>query len=237
LRVESGAQFTANLINALAETTIIHWHGLHVPAKMDGHPRDTTQPGASYSYDFTVRNRGGTYWYHTHAHGLTTKQAYIGLASFFLVEDDEQRKLAQALELKLGDIVWANLTANAVHTVTPRSYRLRSLNGSNARICRLAFVKGEASLPLTVMGTDGGLIEKPETVTEAFLAPGERLDVLFDAGQAQPGDTVFLKSLAFDAMENEGDMVDMGGMLGIPSPGMGQMMNGMGTSRLAQAGA
>ena len=264
LRIESGARFTASLDNSLTEPTIIHWHGLHTPAKMDGHPRDTIAPGARYDYDFTVRNRGGTYWYHTHARELTAKQAYNGLASFFLVDDDDQRKLAKALDLKLGvtdlplviqdkqfdaqgklvyrpnahesmmgwlgDIVLTNLTPNAVHSVTPRTYRLRLLNGSNARIYRLAFVKGEtAPLPFTVIGTDGGLIAKPESVTEAFLAPGERLDVLFDAGQAQAGDTVFLRSLAFDPMENEGAAGGMGNMGG---QGMGQMMASMGSSRL-----
>ncbi len=260
LRIESGARFAASLNNALAEPTIIHWHGLHTPATMDGHPVNTIAPGAQYDYDFTVRNRGGTYWYHTHAHGLTAKQAYNGLASFFLVDDDDQRKLAKALDLQLGvtdlplviqdkqfdtqgrlryqpnaheammgwlgDIVLANLTPNAFHTVTPRTYRLRLLNGSNARIYRLAFVKGDTALNFTIIGTDGGLIERPETVAEAFLAPGERLDVLFDAGQAQAGDDIFLKSLAFDPMENEGS----GGMAGMGS--MGQMMGEMGSSRL-----
>lgn len=129
----------------------------------------------------------------------------------------------------LGDIVLANLTPNAFHTVTPRIYRLRLLNGSNARIYRLAFVKGDMALNFTVIGTDGGLIERPETVAEAFLAPGERLDVLFDAGQAQAGDEIFLKNLAFDPMENKGS----GGMAGMG--GMGQMMGemgNMGSSRL-----
>ena len=260
LRIESGAQFTASLDNALGEPTIIHWHGLHSPAAMDGHPASTIAPGARYDYDFKVSNRGGTYWYHTHAHELTAEQAYHGLASFFLVDDDDQRRLSKALDLQLGvtdlplviqdkqfnaqgkllyrpsvheammgwlgDIVLANLTPNAVQTVTPRTYRLRLLNGSNARIYRLAFVKAGAALNFTVIGTDGGLIERPETVTEAFLAPGERLDVLFDAGQAQPGEDIFLKSLAFDAMENEGSAGGMGGM------SMGRMMASMSSSRL-----
>ena len=185
------------------------------------------------------------------------------MASFFLVEDDDQRKLVKTLDLQLGvtdlplviqdkqfdaqgrlryqpnaheammgwlgDIVLANLTPNAFQTVTPRTYRLRMLNGSNARIYRLAFMKGGTALNFMVIGTDGGLIERPETVAEAFLAPGERLDVLFDAGQAQPGDDIFLKSLAFDPMENEGSG-GMGGMgMGM---GMGQMMGNMGSSRL-----
>ena len=263
LRIESGARFTASLENGLAESTIIHWHGLHVPAAMDGHPASVIAPGGRYDYDFTVRDRGGTYWYHTHAHNLTAKQAYYGLASFFLVDDDDQRRVSKALDLQLGvtdlplviqdkqfdaqgkllykpgmheammgwlgDIMLANLTPNAVQTVTPRTYRLRMLNGSNARIYRLAFVKGNTALNFTVIGTDGGLIERPETVTEAFFAPGERLDVLIDAGQAQPGEDIFLRSLAFDAMENEGSPTGMAGMGGM---GMGRMMANMSSSRL-----
>ncbi len=109
----------------------------------------------------------------------------------------------------LGDIILANLTPNAVQAVTRRAYRLRLLNGSNSRIYRLAFLSGKKQLDFTVLGTDGGLLERPESATQAFLAPGERLDVLFDAGQVQPGTEVFLKSLAFDAMENEGPMDGM----------------------------
>ena len=267
LRIESGTRFTVSLDNALAEPTIIHWHGLHVPAAMDGHPSTAIAAGARFEYDFTVNDRGGTYWYHTHAHEVTAKQAYQGLASYFLVEDNDQRNLAKALDLQLGvtdlplviqdkrfdaqgklqyqpnpmdmmmgwvgDIVLTNLTPNAVLSVSPRSYRFRLLNGSNARIYRLAFVKEKTPLEFVVIGTDGGLIERPETVTEAFLAPGERLDVVFDAGQAQPGTDIFLKSLAFDPMENEGTAGGMSGMSGMQGmQGMGQMMGGMGGSRL-----
>jgi suppressor of ftsI/bilirubin oxidase len=273
LRIESGARLSISLDNALAEPTIIHWHGLHAPAAMDGHPSTAIAPGGRFDYDFTVRDRGGTYWYHTHAHELTAKQAYSGLASFFLVDDDDQHRLAQALDLKLGvtdlplliqdkqfdaqgklayrpnpheammgwlgDIVLSNLTPNAVLTVTPRTYRLRLLNGSNARIYRLAFIHGDKALAFSVIGTDGGLIERPETAAEAFLAPGERLDLLFDAGQVPPGSDVWLKSLAFDPMENEGAagaMPGMGGMGG-KDHDMSQITAGMGTSRLALGAA
>ena len=268
LRLESGARFTVSLDNALAEPTIIHWHGLHTPAAMDGHPANTLPAGGRYEYDFTVRNRGGTYWYHTHAHGLTAKQAYNGLASFFLVEDDDQRRLGKALDLQLGvtdlplviqdkrfdaqgklqyqpnpqdammgwlgDIILVNLTPNAAHTITPRSYRFRLLNGSNARIYRIAFVREGTSLEFAVIGTDGGLIDRPEMVTDAFLAPGERLDVLFDAGPLQPGTDIFLKSLAFDPMENEGPAGSMQGMAGMAgmNHGAGQTMPGMESARL-----
>ena len=251
LRVKSGSRFTATLQNGLNEPTIIHWHGLHLSAKMDGHPNDSIAPGKNYPYAFPVTNRGGTYWYHTHADQLTAKQAYGGLASFFIVEDDDELRLTTALDLKLGetdiplviqdkrfnaagelvyqpsmiekmmgyigDIVLVNLTANPYLEVGPRIYRFRCLNGSTSRIYKLAFMRGTEKMTYQVIGTDGGLLDRPYPATEVFLAPAERVDVLFDASQLRSGETVFLKSLAFDPMEQDGmgGMGDMdGGMMG-----------------------
>ena len=243
-KIKRGGRFAAKLENGLNEPTIIHWHGLHVPASMDGHPTDSIAPSTNYHYEFTVNNRGGTYWYHTHAHHLTAKQAYGGLASFFIVEDDDDLQLASALDLEfgetdlplviqdkrfnaagelvyapdanermmgyLGDIVLVNLTPNAYLDIGPRIYRFRCLNGSNARIYKLAFMHGNELLAYQVIGTDGGLLDRPFSAKEAFLAPGERLDVLFDGSLLRQGDVVFLKSLAFDTMENDGAMAMMG---------------------------
>ncbi len=247
LRVKSGSRFNATLQNGLNEPTIIHWHGLHLSAKMDGHPNDSIAPGKNYPYAYPVTNRGGTYWYHTHAHELTAEQAYGGLASFFIVEDDDEMRLVTALDLKLGetdlplviqdkrfdaagelvyqpsmmekmmgyigDIVLVNLTPNPYLEIGPRIYRFRCLNGSNARVYKLAFNRGNEQMPFQVIGTDGGLLDRPYPATEVFLAPAERLDVLFDASQLRQGETLFLKSLAFDPMEQEG-MGGMGGMGG-----------------------
>jgi suppressor of ftsI/bilirubin oxidase len=262
-RIKRGSRFTATLQNGLNEPTIIHWHGLLLPANMDGHPNNSIAPGQNYPYAFTVTNRGGTYWYHTHADHLTAKQAYGGLASFFIVEDDDELQLARALDLKLGetdlplviqdkrfnaagelvyqpspmekmmgylgDIVLVNLTPNAYLEIGPRFYRFRCLNGSNARVYKLAFMWGQEQLAYQVIGTDGGLLDRPYPAKEVFLAPAERLDVLFDASQLHPGDTVFLKSLAFDPMEQEGAMGGMGGM-------SGGMMGGQGNNQMAQMG-
>lgn len=248
--VRSGARLSMTLDNALDEGTIIHWHGLHLPGAMDGHPRDTIGPGSRYRYEFAVANRAGTYWYHTHAHHLTARQAYSGLASFFIVEDDEELALREALDLRLGttdlpvviqdkrfdaagelvyrpdpmermmgylgDTILANLTPTPTARIESRLYRLRLLNGSNARIYRLAFARRGRALPYHVIGTDGGLLDRPYEVTEAFLAPGERLDVLLDASELEAGDDVYLRSLAFDPLEGGGMMGGMmgGGMMG-----------------------
>lgn len=257
IRIKRGGQFKASLQNALNQPTIIHWHGLHVPGVMDGHPRATIAPGARYDYAFGVTNRGGTYWYHTHAHLLTAEQAYFGLAGFFIVEDDAETALRSALRLEpgvtelplliqdrqfnaagalvygsnpmqqmmghLGDTILVNLTPQPILNIEKRLYRFRILNGSNSRIYKLAFVRGNKTLAYTIIGTDAGLLDRPYNAQEVFLAPAERVDVLFDASTLPAGEEIVLKSLAFDAMAN--DM--MGGM------GGGGMMGGMGGSALA----
>ena len=98
IRVRRGQRVRIDLINELPEPTIIHWHGLHVPDDMDGHPRQAIAPGERYVYDFTVMNRAGSYWFHPHPHGRTGRQIYFGLAGLFLVSDDEEA----ALDLPTG---------------------------------------------------------------------------------------------------------------------------------------
>ena len=102
LVLQKGQEFRARLHNALAEPTIIHWHGLDADWRQAGHPSYAVNPGQSYDYAFPVTNRAGTYWYHPHPHGLTARQSYLGLASFFLVRDAEEEALSRELDLALG---------------------------------------------------------------------------------------------------------------------------------------
>lgn len=263
IRIKRGKQFSARLQNDLNEPTIIHWHGLHVPGAMDGHPRNTIAASGHYDYAFPVTNRGGMYWYHTHAHNLTAKQAYFGLAGVFMVEDEDDLAVRTALQLEpgvtelplliqdkqfnsageleyasnpmqqmmgqLGDTILVNLTPHPQLDIVNRLYRFRILNGSNSRIYKLAFVHSGKKLPYSIIGTDAGLLDRPYPTQEIFLAPAERLDILLDASQLRTGDEIALKSLAFEAMNND-MMGGMGGMMGGMS-GMG--MGGMGGSSLA----
>jgi len=108
IRARQGQRIRIDLVNALPESTIVHWHGLHVPEDMDGHPRFAIAPGARYVYEFTVKNRAGTYWFHPHPHGRTGKQVYAGLAGLFIVSDPEEAALglpggAQELVLVIQD--------------------------------------------------------------------------------------------------------------------------------------
>jgi CopA family copper-resistance protein len=69
LRWREGDAITLRVTNRLPAPTSIHWHGVIVPADMDGVPGlsfNGIGPGATYAYRFTVR-QSGTYWYHSHS--------------------------------------------------------------------------------------------------------------------------------------------------------------------------
>lgn len=91
LRVKQGQKVRIRYQNRIPQPSNIHWHGMLVPERMDGHPRDVVRPGGEHVYEFEVRNRAGTYWFHPHPHGLTGTQVYGGLAGLLLVSDDEER--------------------------------------------------------------------------------------------------------------------------------------------------
>ena len=264
IRVRRGQRIRIDLVNALPESTIVHWHGLHVPEDMDGHPRFAIAPGARYVYEFTVNNRAGTYWFHPHPHGRTGKQVYAGLAGLFIVSDPEETALALpsgAQELLLviqdrnidadnqfvyvgsaggslgqrgrggmmggrmgggmmgggmgpmmsgmmgvlGDRILVNGAVPARREVKRRAHRVRVLNGSNTRTLKLAW---SDRTPLTVIGSDGGLLSAPLQRAYLMLAPAERVELWVDFGAWPAGATPMLVNLAFDGG------IDSGGVMG-----------------------
>ena len=69
LRWKEGDTVTLRVANTLDEDASIHWHGILLPANMDGVPGLSfhgIRPGETYVYRFKVR-QAGTYWYHSHS--------------------------------------------------------------------------------------------------------------------------------------------------------------------------
>ncbi|NNK61681.1 MAG: multicopper oxidase family protein [Gemmatimonadetes bacterium] len=108
----------------------------------------------------------------------------------------------------LGDVAFANGVADASVEVARGVYRLRIVNGSNARIFELAL--GD-DMPFTVLGADGGFLSGPVDLRRLTLATGERADLLVDFRGANPGDSIMLRSAEF---EIPGMMMPMSGMQG-----------------------
>ncbi len=227
IRARKGEKFRVRFTNRIPQSSIIHWHGLHVPERADGHPRFVIGPGETFVYEFQVNNRAGTYWYHPHPHGNTGPQVYQGMAGLFLISDDEEQGVGlpsgeqdvplviqdrtfdsngQLVYLPggmmdmmrgfLGDQILVNGKPNFNLSVGTRPYRLRLLNGSNSRIYKLAWSDGA---PMTVIGTDGGLLEKPVRRRYITLAPAQRIDLWVDFGKYPTGTKLRLQSLEFSA--------------------------------------
>lgn len=250
IRVQSGQKVRIHFTNEIPEPSIVHWHGLHVPESADGHPRFVIPQGKTYVYEFVVNNRAGTYWFHPHPHGRTGHQVYQGLAGLFLIDDelstelptgeydipvviqdrrfDNQNQLIYLTNMMdrmmgfTGDQFLANGKVDATFSVATRTYRFRLLNGSNSRIYKLAW---SDNTPLTVIGTDGGLLETPVQRDYLILAPAERVDLWMDFSNRAVGTELALKSLSLpDMMQG---MMGGGGMMGMGRRRQG-MMGGMG---------
>lgn len=224
IRLQKGQKVRINFHNRLAESSIVHWHGLHVPADMDGHPMYAIQQGQTRVYEFEVLNRAGLNIYHPHPHGATATQVYHGLAGGLIVNDDEEARLdlpSGEFEVPIviqdkrfdqqnqlvygstmhdrmvgyyGDQILVNGRPNVTLDVASRAYRLRVINASTARIYKLGWSDGT---PMTIIGVDGGLLPVPETLPYVMLAPGERLDVWADFSGRRKGTELSLRSLPF----------------------------------------
>ena len=84
LRWREGDTITVRVKNRLAVPTSLHWHGVLVPADMDGVPGLSfagIPPGETFVYRFTV-NQSGTYWYHSHSRF----QEQVGLYGPIVIE-------------------------------------------------------------------------------------------------------------------------------------------------------
>ena len=80
LRWKEGDTVTINVTNNLNEDTSIHWHGIILPASMDGVPGFSNfngiKPGETFTYKFPIL-QSGTYWYHSHS-GFQEQEGVFG---------------------------------------------------------------------------------------------------------------------------------------------------------------
>ena len=247
LRVRSGTKVRIYFHNNLAEDSVVHPHGLRVPENCDGQPMQAIGSGETKVYDFQVIDRAGPYWFHPHPMGRTAEQVAMGLAGLFYVWDDEEAAVVPGASTGANDVpvviqdrnfdgsnqilynpnmLWGYLGSrmlvngkpNATAALEPRGYRLRILNGSNARTYKLAWSN---NMPLKVIGTDGGLLPAPLSRNYVMLMPGERMDLWVDFSSLA-GKQVILKSLSFDPMGS--GMMGGGGGMGGGGMGGGGMM-------------
>lgn len=124
----------------------------------------------------------------------------------------------------LGGEVLINDTPRPYLDVASRLYRLRLLNGCNARTLCLAFTREGSPIGFHLVGTDGGLLAAPARLDRIVLACGERAEVLVDLRGAKPGEEIFLETRPVDGVAG---CMGMGGGMGMGRRGMMGMGRGM----------
>ena len=216
IKARVGDVLEVRLTNRLPEATSIHWHGLRVPAPMDGTDmvQRPIEPGEKFTYRFKLLD-AGTFWYHPHTN--ETVQMERGLYGALIVRGDDEPvldgdqvlvfddlKLDRRGELaKFGGLVqWhdgregdARLVNGKVEPdlaiAAGQMERWRIVNASSARYVRLSI----GGAPFQILGTDGGLLEAPVAATEVLLAPADRVDIA--VGPFEEGEELAVESLAY----------------------------------------
>lgn len=221
LRANVGDTLVVRLTNRLQEPTMIHWHGLRIPAAMDGTGavQKPVAPGEVFEYRFVLPD-AGTFWYHSHAN--ETVQLERGMYGALIVEDPadpvfDGEKVLMIDDMKLnsdneftkpgwfvpriverhdgreGDTLLISGKENSVIDIAAgQTERWRFINASSARYFTLHLGGKE----FKIIGTDGGLLERPRTVTSVLLTPGERIDIA--AGPFEEGETFAMESLRYN---------------------------------------
>ncbi|HWR73166.1 MAG TPA: multicopper oxidase family protein, partial [Nitrospirota bacterium] len=216
-----------NMLGHQRDMTNLHTHGLHVsPSGNSDNMMIMLMSGDAfdYEYDLSKQDAGTLNFYHPHTHGTVAEQYWGGMAGALVVEDDINALSAYETHLmiikditlsgsapepytsmmdymhgKEGDTVMVNGQVNPLLNIRPgQVQRWRIVNACNARFLKL----GLEGHTLQIIGTEGGLLDKPYPVSSILLSPGERLDVLVKANQTSK--SYRLLSLPYSRMGNMG---------------------------------
>ncbi|WP_194820403.1 multicopper oxidase family protein [Nocardia sp. XZ_19_385] len=223
LRARRGERVEVTVRNELPEASTVHWHGMHLPAAMDGGPHQMVDAGATWTPKWTVDQPAATLWYHPHPHGKTEQHVRRGLAGMFLIDDENSESLSlprnygvddlpvivQDVKFDgagfdnshkifrnagfLGEQILVNGTLAPYREVGDELVRLRLLNASTARTYNFGFSDNRT---FALIGTDGGLVPRPITLDRLQLSPGERAEIVV---RMRAGERTVLRSNRLDA--------------------------------------
>jgi FtsP/CotA-like multicopper oxidase with cupredoxin domain len=217
IEAQVGDVLEIRFTNQLPEPTVVHWHGLRIPAAMDGTERvqRPIAPGETFTYRFRVPD-AGTFWYHSHFN--ETVQLERGLYGALIVRAADEPVFDADRTLVLDDVEleesgqvkppgwWIEShdgREGSVRLVNGRQEpeirmaagqieRWRIVNAASARYVRLS-VGGR---PFRIIGSGGGLIPSPVTATEVLLCTANRTEIV--VGPFAEGETLQIESLPFN---------------------------------------
>lgn len=221
LILKKGQNVSITVNNQIADTTNVHWHGLHVASVNDGGPHTMIMDGMSWNPQFTVLDRASTYWYHPHFHGKTAEHAIKGAAGMIIVRDEIENTLDLPRSYGIDDFpiiiqsaqfdnlnqpmpfgmqdstllvngIRANYGNSAYLNVPAQVVRLRLLNAAGERTFNIGLTNNKS---FKIIGSDGGLLNAPVNATRIRISPGERYEIVLDLS-GMNGQSVYLMSYA-----------------------------------------
>lgn len=233
IRVTAGDHIRVRVTNELPDPTSVHWHGLVLPNEMDGAAGVTQpaiEPGETFTYEFTVPDTPGTYFYHTHVEG--DRQQPLGLYGAFIIDgaeptvDYDQEYVVQLGEWRVDDgqtypaMELEGMLPN-YFTINGKSYPETDTIRMNVGDTVLIRFIGTGQFvhpmhihggPFKIVGTDGNPVPETAQLTKdtVLVGPGERYDVLWTA--QEPG-TWLIHCHINHHITNNGEEVDGAGGL------------------------
>jgi FtsP/CotA-like multicopper oxidase with cupredoxin domain len=203
LRLKQGVPVTVDVVNDSADEEFVHWHGLTIPADVDGSMEEGSPSIPAHgrrSYTFTP-DPPGTRWYHSHlfAGKNFNRSTYTGQFGFLTIDaPDEPGRFDQEVFIALHD--WDGFVTGGDDGFEMVGYRYSSINGrllgadepirvregerTLVRVLNASASEAHSlSLPghrFTVHALDGNAVPNPAAVETLTLQPGERIDALVE---------------------------------------------------------
>ncbi|MGH8792513.1 MAG: multicopper oxidase family protein [Stackebrandtia sp.] len=219
LRAARGETVRVNVSNGLPESTSLHWHGMHLPAAMDGGPHQSVAPDAVWRPEWTIDQPAASLWYHPHPHEQTARHVYRGLAGMFILDDEVEAELDLPREYGVDDVplivqdrqfgddgqfdedssfmgsvgvLGDELLVNGTHSpyLEVRTQRVR-LRLLNGSNARTYNFGFADDREFDMIASDGGLLSRPHRTDRIQLTPAERAEIVVEFS---PAETVVLRS-------------------------------------------
>ena len=233
IRARRGQRVIVDVVNDTNARDIVHWHGFHIPADVDGAYEEGTPAVAPHGrrrYAFTAAP-GGTRWYHSHDAPMRdlAKGTYTGQFGMFVVEDGSDpgaydievplllheweprftRTGPLDVEFRAGTINGRMLGyGEPVRVRAGQRALFRVVNASATLTHRLSFT----GHTFRVVALDGNVVPQPSAVRVLQLAPGERVDAIVELDN--PGVWVFGEPDDARRVAGLGIVVEYGGQSG-----------------------
>ena len=210
LSMQPGDHVQVTLVNDLDESTNLHVHGMHVSPVSPGDNVLVTIPAGQtfeYQYDLPADHSPGTYWYHSHAHGISEGQVFGGMSGVIVVggleellpealRDVTQHTFAlKDVQIADGAIKTTDIDSNASTTrlVNGQLQPTVAMRPGEVQLWRLANIGADifyrlslGGTPFHVLAEDANPVSEVRSADELVLPPGKRYDVLVQAPSSGP---------------------------------------------------